>query len=729
MAQTWYEIEHEYNNHKSYDRIIKNWDGTKLTGAMVQDLLPTISYTQTDKNGVKYYTDPEQPIRLTSVLSYGGYPEDVYEYRVCGYIRTASAYARELVIRMYNVNDQEVVYYGGDFILGGFDTFDYATPIYKDDHGTITYDMKGKANGVAYPGVGTVTANWFWSDDSQYYPNTNTSDGVNDVESEFIRYIECPQIPIFETYEDLEEYVKTGDTSKVINADNDYNLDTTKYYFIYNNQGSAKLFNGTIAPVSGTTYAWHSLKFSANSEPVLYYDDAFGLSLVANNVVASKAVTGPGYIIDNIPEEGWTEGELEYSGPFYGTLPGRIEACGSLPENGTYSYGFECNTNILVAKDLATAQYIIETGDYTAASNYYDIKGGNTHLPVNLGDNETATTFGSGYATSPFVSSYICDRNDVLNVAGAFYSNDTTLIDNIKKGLELFGANPFEAICGLSWFPFDLNTVATAQPQTWIYFGSYKHQPAGLSIDKIINMNASGYINAGSVYIGPLFNSYRDFEPYCQLSVFLPYSGWHELDIAKYYKKTVNIRYYVDIFTNTFACALVIDNQICDIFNGNIGVTLPICGSNLSEYANSMLRSVLGTVGGTAGGALSGAMLGGGIPGAVIGATVGGFAGLAKGTFEMAQKGQPKDHLQVKGAFSGASSSYMPQYVIFRYDVHDLIVPDNLTALQGRPSSAGGKIGSFSGYLQCDTIKLNTGRMTDAEINETIALLRNGIFV
>lgn len=535
--------------------------------------------------------------------------------------------------------------------------------------------------------------------------------------------------PIFDSEAHWQSYIVNGTLDGCMNKLDEYELDTTQYYFIYNLQSTGVLFNGKMTEASGATRAWHSLKFGANGTPVLYYDNAFGLTLYAPDVVNSKAVTGPGYIIDNIPEEAWTENVLEYSGPFYATLADRIETCGSIPENGTYSMAVELNTNILRFPDQASAEHAIETGDYTGASNYYEIQNGNTHAPVTIGNDETATTFGSGYATSPFVSSYICDRTDVLNVAGAFYSNDTTLIDNIKKGLEMFGASPFEAICGLTWFPFDLNTVATAQPQNWIYFGSYKHQPAGLSIDKIINMNASGYVNAGSVYIGPLFNSYRDFEPYCQLSVFLPYSGWHELDIAKYYKKTVNIRYYIDIFTNTFACALVIDNQICDIFNGNIGVTLPICGSNLSEYANSMLRSVLGTVGGTAGGALSGAMLGGGIPGAVIGATVGGFAGLAKGTFEMAQKGQPKDHLQVKGAFSGASSSYMPQYVIFRYDVHDLIVPDNLTALQGRPSSAGGKIGSFAGYLQCDTIKLNTGRMTDAEINETIALLRNGIFV
>ena len=95
----------------------------------------------------------------------------------------------------------------------------------------------------------------------------------------------------------------------------------------------------------------------------------------------------------------------------------------------------------------------------------------------------------------------------------------------------------------------------------------------------------------------------------------------------------------------------------------------------------------------------------------------------------MAQKGQPKDHLMIKGAFSGASAAYMPQYVIFRYDIHNLIVPDNLTALYGRPSSGGGKISTFNGFLKCDTVKLNTSGMTDPEITEVLTLLREGIFI
>lgn len=582
-------------------------------------------------------------------------------------------------------------------------------------NGKITSDISGTVVEHTFDGLGTTQYN-------EAVPKYFTTYGGSDVEVHL-----SFNFPIFDSFEHLSDYILEGSTDGCYNLNDEYDFDETEYYWIYNNQTTGKLFNGTIDPVSGATYAWHSLKFSANKPPVLYYDNAFGLTLKASSIVNSKAVTGPGYLIDNIPEEGWTEGRLEYTGPFYATLADRILTCKSIPENGTYQYAVELNTNIYRFPDKASADYADETGDYSGASNYYDIQSGNTHAPVTIGNEETATTFGSGYGTSPLVSSYICSKNDVINVANAFYTDNTTILDNIKQGLELMGAEPFQCLVGLSWFPFSLSTIATALSQPYIYFGSYQH--TGVTVDKIQNVNASGYIDAGTVYIAPLFNSYRDFEPYCQLSVYLPYSGWHEIDIAKYYKKTVNIRYYVDIYTNTFACALVIDNQICDIFNGNIGVTLPICGTNMSEYANSMLQSVLGTVGGTAGGAISGAMLGGGIPGAVIGATVGGFAGLSKGMFDMSQKGQPKDHLQVKGAFSGASSSYMPQYVIFRYDVHDLIVPDNLTQMFGRPSSSGGKIGSFSGFLKCDTIKLNTGRMTDAEINETLSLLRQGIFI
>lgn len=534
--------------------------------------------------------------------------------------------------------------------------------------------------------------------------------------------------PIFDSEAHWSQYILTGSLEGCLNNLSEYELDTTQYYFIYNLQSTGVLFNGKMTEASGATRTWHSLKFGANGTPVLYYDEAFGLTLYAPDIVNSKAVNGPGYLIDNIPEEGWSEGVLEYSGPFYATLADRIETCGSLPANGSYSMAIELNTNILRFPDEASAEHAIETGDYTGASNYYEIQNGNTHAPITTGAEETQTTFGSGPATSPFVSSYICTKNAVLNIANVFYTNDSTLLDNIKNGLELMGANPYEAICSLNWYPFSLSDVLTASPQSWIYFGSYKYEPGSLSVDKVQSYKNNGYINAGSLYVQPIFNNYRDLDSkYTNVSIYLPYHGWEPLDIAKYYKKTLNVRYYVDVYTNTYACALVVDNQIADVYSGNIGQSLPLTGSNMSEYANSMLRSVLGTGAGILGGATTGLMAGS-LPGAVIGAGVGAAASLAGGVFEMSQKGAPKDHLMVKGAFSGGSAGYMPQYVILRYEIHNLIVPANLTELYGRPSSASGPVSQFSGFLKCDTFKLNTSGMLEEEVKEIETLLKTGIF-
>ena len=95
----------------------------------------------------------------------------------------------------------------------------------------------------------------------------------------------------------------------------------------------------------------------------------------------------------------------------------------------------------------------------------------------------------------------------------------------------------------------------------------------------------------------------------------------------------------------------------------------------------------------------------------------------------MSQKGAPKDHNTTKGNFSAGTGSYLPQYVIFRFDVHDMIVPDNLTELYGRPSAAGGRVGSFSGFLQADTVKLNNAGMSEEDAAEVVSLLKEGIFV
>jgi hypothetical protein len=541
--------------------------------------------------------------------------------------------------------------------------------------------------------------------------------------------------PIFDSLEHVINFILTGSDEGLLNGTAEYEVEETKTYHITMNAANGELLYGNVKPVSGATYTQKSMRILANKTPILYFTgDGFQLRLTAGGVVASKAVSGPDYIIDNIPESQWTEGALDYTGYWYGNVDKYADAKGTLPEAGTYLYGFEFKTDCYIFPDRESAEEAEETGIYDKAINAYDVETGYYQIPI-VGVEEAATTFGSGGVTSPFVSTYVCDRNDVLNVANAFYSNDTSIIDNIKKGLELFGAEPFQALCGLKWFPCSLANVVITASQNYVYFGSYKYESAGLSLDKVVSITANGYIDAGTVTLTPVQQSFRSFEPYCGLSVFLPYIGWQKLRIADYWGKTVNVRYYLDIYTGSCIAALVANNVFVDYFTGTLGVELPVTGQMLSQYSNSALNGLLGTAGGALGGAASGAMLAGtaglalGPAGTAALAVGGAAAGAAVGLFSMSQKGAPKDHNTTKGSFTSSVGAYLPQYVIFRFDVHDLIIPDLLTDLYGRPSSASGKVSGFSGFLQADTLKLNTSGMEDDEANEVAAMLKEGVFV
>lgn len=573
--------------------------------------------------------------------------------------------------------------------------------------------LKGINRGATMPLVSSVTEGWYGARRDR----TNTM------------IVDLP-IPVFKNYDALKNYILNGDLSECVNLVPQFDTETNLYW-IYCKYQLCQQVRGALTPVEGTSAAWHSQKFEANKMPTLYFasDNNYVLKLQARQVVASKATTTPGYILDNIPQSAWTLGELEYTGDYYGTINDFVQAKGKVLKDGQYVVSIDFQTNIPIFKNKAAADAAEENEDYTEAINDYDLTEGNTHRKTELGDEEITTLFGDGAVTSPFVAVYLCDRTDVLNIVNVFYTTNASVLDNIKEGLSLFGAQPYEALVSLAWFPFDVSDIVQTQPATSIWFGSYEH--TGMSVKRVTSL-ISDYVDAGTVNITAPFLSYRDYDPYFEISVWLPYHGWEKLETKKYVGKSVNIRYYVDILTCTYIIALVISDGtntwLGDTYSGNIGVLLPTCGNNLSQYANSMLQTIVGAGAGVVGGAVGGAMFGGGV-GAAIGGMLGGAAGIAKGAFDIAQKPKPKDMTVTRGAFTAGAASYMPQYVIFRLDYHDLIVPENLTGMYGRPSSAAGTIGSFSGFLKVATAKLNTSGMSDYEIAELTQLLESGIFV
>lgn len=558
-------------------------------------------------------------------------------------------------------------------------------------------------------------------------------------------------LPIFDTWQDAELYLNAPDINvrqaiikdKAVNyVDNEFN-EETKYYFISNQRGLADCVRNTATPTG--SMAWQSMRFSANAQPVLYYNNDYSLSLKAPNVVASYAMTAPVNIIDNVSESSWVDGELMYTGLWYGTIMSRLQAKGETLPDGQYMYGFEFLTNIYIMPDEEAADRAIDTGDYSEAVNYTEVSEGGAYNPPDFGEEEQTTEFGGGADTSPFMQTYVLSRNALIQVAQAWYNTTPATMADIITGLKMFGDMPQECLAGITMYPFDVNRILNTTSQHYIYFGTYQLQ-LGTEISKAVSLTSNAYLDCGTIFLAALQHSYKDFEPYTSLDVFLPYIGWQRMDISLLINKYVSVRYYVDIHTRACTACILANGVFVAQYSGNIGVGLPTCGADYQGYANAMASTILGGASsvftgakgahgaamGAIGNIMSGAGVGLSIAGGVGGVAMG-VASAAANTAATLNKldtmGTPADHPQIKGGFTSCLGTYLPQSVLWRYIIHDTVEPNNFNALCGRPSSASGNVGSFSGFLSCKSVNLNTNHMLDAEANEVYSLLKNGVYI
>ena len=562
-------------------------------------------------------------------------------------------------------------------------------------------------------------------------------------------YLISTNIPIFKSTSIALDYINNGwDLFRMVDDCVNYQKpteleETTKYYYISNQRGLADCVRNTATPTGAM--AWQSMRFSANAQPVLYYKDDYSLGLKAPKVLASYAMTAPVNIIDNVPETLWVEHELMYTGLWYGTIMSRLEAKGETLPDGEYMYGFEFLTNIYIMPDEAAADRALEDNDFSEAVNYAEVSEGGAYNPPEFGDDEQQTSFGNGADTSPFMQTYILSRNALQQVAHAWYNTNPSTLGDILTGLKMFGDVPQECLAGITMYPFDVNIILNTVSQHYIYFGTYELQ-LGTEISKAMSLKSNAYLDCGTIFLASLQHSYKDFEPYTTLDVYLPYIGWQRMDISLLINKNVSVRYYVDIHTRACTACILANGVFVAQYSGNIGVGLPTCGADYQGYSNAMASTILGgasSVFSGAKGAQGAAMgaIGNIMSGAGVGLSIaGGVGGVAMGVASAAANtaatlnkleamGAPADHPQIKGGFTSCLGTYLPQSVLWRYIIHDTVEPNNFNALCGRPSSASGNVGSFSGFLSCKSVNLNTNHMLDAEAGEVYTLLKNGVYI
>lgn len=371
---------------------------------------------------------------------------------------------------------------------------------------------------------------------------------------------------------------------------------------------------------------------------------------------------------------------------------------------------------------LFDTEALCDDGSPYLASDY-DEK--NFYYPAtnNTGMDELTTLMGTTGLQNGFCERYILNKADIDAIANDLLSSGG-MSDNLKKGVEMLGENPINAVHGLMYFPVNVATLFNAMTSNTIFIGGYSIQTP--SAMKMTGYN--GYFDIGAMQILESFPSgdYRNYEPYCNLNIYLPFVGLEQLKMNKYVGKTLSIRYYLDVTSGECMACLFADGLLTDYFIGNMGISLSITLNDYSQYAGAHISGMKAAIGNQI--SLNPATQLSNLHTDVTLAG-GGLDKLGSASVFNVSSNALSNFATTKGTDSSMLNHYLPNYVYVIFEIVETDETKNLSTLEGRRSNASGNLGSFSGYLQVEDVQLKCGIATENEKNEIKQLLHSGIYI
>lgn len=299
-----------------------------------------------------------------------------------------------------------------------------------------------------------------------------------------------------------------------------------------------------------------------------------------------------------------------------------------------------------------------------------------------------------GAIDSGMVRVYKPTSGELHALAGKLWSDD--FAENIKKIMN----DPMEAVISLHCVPFTLSgSSATCQ------IGNYN---TNISMEAITSQYYT--VDMGSIRIPEHWASALDYDPYVTIECHLPFIGIKPLRVDDIVGRTITIKYNIDIVSGSAVCFVKCDDSVLYEINTVVSMEIPLTMSSNAD----LIRSVMSGVGNV-----------------VLGGATGGIGGAVGGAMGSALNVALSKHTTVSrsGSISGTHgflSDYIP-YLIIHRPIQSLA--SGFAHFKGYPSNITGVISSVSGYTEVESVHLTGIPCTDAERDEIMALLYNGVIV
>lgn len=272
--------------------------------------------------------------------------------------------------------------------------------------------------------------------------------------------------------------------------------------------------------------------------------------------------------------------------------------------------------------------------------------------------------------------------------------------DFVDQLLKVF-SDPMQAIIGL-------HKIFVTPPTS----GSGPIKVGYLVSDASANYVSGQYVDVscGSVTLSEYFHNVFDYEN-TQVSIYLPFSGIHKLDVDDVMRGEISVIYHVDVLTG--ACLIDVGVKrdmvggVLYTFNGNCAVQYPVSSGS---YVG-IVTGLLGIVGGVAGTIATGGALAPMLMGA--GASVG----------HMHTDVQHSGNISANAGAMGAKKPYL---IIERPQIK---TPPTGAIIEGLPQNDVVQLSSLSGFVKIKTAQYDGIPATYQELEQIQMLLTNGIYI
>lgn len=310
--------------------------------------------------------------------------------------------------------------------------------------------------------------------------------------------------------------------------------------------------------------------------------------------------------------------------------------------------------------------------------------------------------------TGIFNRTFALTASSIKSLADYLWNADESIFNEIVKGLSLMGGNPIDGLIDLRLYPFDVSAKAGG--------GSSKSIVVGRTDTKVNGLEINAYnavLDLGSCTFFPNFGNFLDYEPFTTASLYIPYVGIVPISTADFMGQTISCKMVVDITTGS-CTAIVFANEIPIIYkNGNIGVEIPMTGTNSAEYASRI-----------AGGLTSGATdIALGAASKSVGQVVSGVGSIADSALSV-----NNTMYNTAGSSSPACGLWQPQNCYFIIQRPVPIVPENYGHTVGYACNYQAKIGDCSGYTQTYNVDVSSINAPESEKNAIAGILNSGFY-